>query len=127
MAGTPKIDEVRDHLLALVEKATDIAEVHGPKILEWVEAVARNPMVTAIASAIPGELSPDAMTVLNGLFPMLAGLGAHYSVTPPADPPVPAQAVPPLDGPPMPPVPPPAPPAPLAPPDETVGLPEGSG
>jgi hypothetical protein len=61
-----------------------LAEDDLPAIAAWLGKVRTNPLVTAFGSVIPGTISDDTMAVLNGLLPILVGLGAK--ITPPAAP-----------------------------------------
>src|SRR5262249_14562691 len=79
-----KAHEVIDHVEQAAGKIRDVMEVHLPAIAAYMGTLQANPIVTAVESSLPGELSADAMVVLNGLFPLLGALGGRFGHEPPA-------------------------------------------
>lgn len=77
-----KIADIKDHVEAALEKANDLYDVHLPAIREFLITLERNPLVTAIESTIEGSLSGDALTVLNGLFPVVGALARDRQLSP---------------------------------------------
>jgi hypothetical protein len=86
---TTKLDTIEDHILEAGEKIKDLAEVHLPAIADFIDALSKNPLVTAFSAAIPGDLGDDAMAVLNGLLPILGALGARQGPLTPVPTPAP--------------------------------------
>ncbi len=87
--ATTVLAGIKDHLAQIETKLEDIYTVHLPAVREFAHTLEANPLVTAFAASIPGELSGDAMAILNGLVPLLGALGGHIARGPDPTPAVP--------------------------------------